>query len=168
MRTGYLMLPEIPCIDASNYRQLPICIQEVAVMSIQQDHISRKSLRVIEYGGLFIITIATLVAGFQEIMHMVNVGKVTLADLLLLFLYLEVIAMVSVYLESGKLPIRMPIYIAIVALARYLTLDIKDMDSWKVISISATIVLLTLAVLAIRYGHMKLPYSAMHNHESKD
>ncbi len=137
-------------------------------MSVKQDHISRKSLRLIEYGGLFIITIATLVAGFQEIMHMINVGKVTLSDLLLLFLYLEVIAMVSVYLESGKLPIRMPIYIAIVALARYLTLDIKDMDSWKVISISATIVLLTLAVLAIRYGHMKLPYSGMPSNEHKD
>ena len=137
-------------------------------MSIQQNHISRKSLRIIEYGGLFIITIATLVAGFQEIMHMINVGKVTLADLLLLFLYLEVVAMVSVYLESGKLPIRMPIYIAIVALARYLTLDIKDMDSWKVVSISTTIVLLTLAVLAIRYGHMKFPYSAMHSNEHKD
>ncbi len=137
-------------------------------MSIQQDHISRKSLRIIEYGGLFIITIATLVAGFQEIMHMINVGKVTLADLLLLFLYLEVVAMVSVYLESGKLPIRMPIYIAIVALARYLTLDIKDMDSWKVISISTTIVLLTVAVLAIRYGHMKLPYSGISSNEHKD
>jgi protein PsiE len=130
-------------------------------MHISPDHISRKGLRLIEYGGLFIITIATLIAGTQEIMHMFNVGKVTLADLLLLFLYLEVVAMVSVYLESGKLPIRMPIYIAIVALARYLALDIKDMESWKIIAISATIVLLALAVLAIRYGHMKYPYSSL-------
>lgn len=137
-------------------------------MTIKSDHISRKSLRLIEYSGLFIITIATLIAGFQEIMHMINVGKVTLADLLLLFLYLEVVAMVSVYLESGKLPIRMPIYIAIVALARYLTLDIKDMESWKVIAISTTIVLLTLAVLAIRYGHMKFPYSSLSKDDHKD
>ncbi len=137
-------------------------------MTIHQDHISRKSLRIIEYGGLFIITIATLVAGVQEVMHMINAGKVTLADLLLLFLYLEVVAMVSVYLESGKLPIRMPIYIAIIALSRYLTLDIKDMDSWKVIAISATILLLTVAVLAIRYGHMKFPYSGMPSNEHKD
>ncbi len=53
-------------------------------------------------------------------------GEVTLADLLLLFIYLEVVAMVGVYLESGKLPVRMPIYIGIVALARYLALDSKD------------------------------------------
>lgn len=137
-------------------------------MHIHPDHISRRGLRVIEYGGLFIITIATLIAGAQEIMHMFSVGKVTLADLLLLFLYLEVVAMVSVYLESGKLPIRMPIYIAIVALARYLALDIKDMESWKIIAISTTIVLLSVAVLAIRYGHMKYPYSAMPGNEHKD
>jgi len=137
-------------------------------MHIPQDHISRKGLRVIEYGGLFIITIATLIAGAQEIFHMFSVGKVTLADLLLLFLYLEVIAMVSVYLESGKLPIRMPIYIAIVALARYLALDIKDMESWKIIAISVTIVLLAVAVLAIRYGHMKYPYSSMSKGEHED
>ena len=129
-------------------------------MQISPDHISRKGLRVIEYGGLFIITVATLIAGAQEIFNMFSARQVTLADLLLLFLYLEVIAMVSVYLESGKLPIRMPIYIAIVALARYLALDIKEMESWKIIAISTTIVLLALAVLAIRYGHMKYPYSS--------
>lgn len=137
-------------------------------MTIRPDHISRKSLRVIEYGGLFIITIATLIAGTQEIMHMFNAGKVTLADLLLLFLYLEVIAMVSVYLESGKLPIRMPIYIAIVALARYLALDIKEMETWKIIAVAATIVLLAVAVLAIRYGHMKYPYSSVPRNEHED
>lgn len=136
-------------------------------MTISPDHISRKSLRVIEYCGLFIITIATLIAGTQEIINMFNAGKVTLADLLLLFLYLEVIAMVSVYLESGKLPIRMPIYIAIVALARYLALDIKEMETWKIITVAATIVLLALAVLVIRYGHAKFPYSALPKHEDE-
>ena len=137
-------------------------------MHVPEDHISRKGLRIIEYGGLFIITIATLIAGAQEIFHMISVAKVTLADLLLLFLYLEVIAMVSVYLESGKLPIRMPIYIAIVALARYLALDIKAMESWKIMAISTTIVLLALAVLAIRYGHKKYPYSSMPGNDQHD
>ncbi len=127
-------------------------------MSVDPDHISRKGIRLIEYGGLFVITVATLVAGFQEVMHMFEARRVTLADLLLLFLYLEVIAMVGVYLESGKLPVRMPIYIGIVALARYLILDAKDMDAWKIMAVSSAIVLLALAVLAIRYGHFKWPY----------
>ncbi len=129
-------------------------------MSVKHDHISRKSIRLIEYVGLLVITIATLVAGFQEISRMFVVGEVTLADLLLLFIYLEVVAMVGVYLESGKLPIRMPIYIGIVALARYLALDAKGMDDWKIIAVASAIVLLSLSVLAIRYGHLKLPYSS--------
>ena len=77
----------------------------------------------------------------------------------MLFIYLEVVAMVGVYLESGKLPIRMPIYIGIIALARYLALDAKGMEDWKIIAVAISIVLLALAVLLIRYGHMKLPYS---------
>ena len=128
-------------------------------MTVKEDHISRKSLRVIEYGGLFIITIATIIAGAQEIIRMISVGEVTLGDLLLLFIYLEVIAMVAVCLESGKLPIRMPIYIAIVALARYLALDSKEMDTWQFLAVSGAIVILAFAVLVIRYGHAKFPYS---------
>lgn len=138
-------------------------------MSVEPDHISRKGIRLIEYGGLFIIAVCTIIAGFQEIMKMFTVGEVTLADLLLLFIYLEVIAMVGVYLESGKLPIRMPIYIAIVALARYLALDAKEMTDWKIFAVASAIVMLTLAVLAIRYGHMKMPYSKIKNmvHENE-
>ncbi len=120
--------------------------------------LSHKGLQFIEYTGLLIITIATIIACGQEIMHMIHVQKVTLADLLLLFIYLEVIAMVGVYLESGKLPIRMPIYIAIVALARYLALDAKEMETWKIISVATAIVLLAGSVLVIRFGHIKFSY----------
>lgn len=127
-------------------------------MSVKPDHISRKSIRVIEYSGLLVITIATLIASVQELMRMFTAGGVTLADLLLLFIYLEVIAMVGVYLDSGKLPIRMPIYIGIVALARYLALDAKGMEEWKIIAVASAIVLLALSVLIIRFGHLKLPY----------
>ena len=141
-------------------------------MSVEPDHISRKGIRLIEYAGLFIITICTLIAGTQELINMAAAGKVTLADLLLLFLYLEVIAMVGVYLESGKLPVRMPIYIGIVALARYLALDAKEMETWKIIAVASAIVLLAFAVLTIRYGHIKLPYphkpSTVHDEDKID
>jgi protein PsiE len=66
--------------------------------------------------------------------------------------------MVSIYLDSGKLPVRMPLYIAIVALARYLILDMKGMDPWKVVGIAAASLILALTVLVIRYGHLKFPY----------
>ncbi|MBT8040496.1 MAG: phosphate-starvation-inducible PsiE family protein [Xanthomonadales bacterium] len=108
--------------------------------------------------GLIIIALSTVVALIIEIKVMWDNGTVMLADLLLMFIYLEIFAMVSIYLDSGKLPVRMPIYIAIVALARYLILDMKGMDAWKVVAIAVASLILALTVLVIRYGHLKYPY----------
>lgn len=70
------------------------------------------TLRVVEDVGLVIIGIATIVAGWHEVQVMLTAGRVTLADLLLMFIYLEVLTMVGLYFESGKLPVRFPLYIA--------------------------------------------------------
>lgn len=115
-------------------------------------------LHVIEQLGLLVIVIATIFAGVHEVGVMIANGVVTLADLLLMFLYLEILAMVGVYYRSGKLPVRFPIYIAIVALARYIVLDIKNMELMHLIAVSGAILLLALAVLAVRYGHIRFPY----------
>jgi len=115
-------------------------------------------LGIIEHLGLAIIIIATVVAGIGEVNVMISAGVVTLGDLLLLFLYLEILAMVGLYYKSGKLPVRFPIYIAIVALARYLVLDMKNLDQWRLLGVAAAILLLALAVLAIRFGHTRYPY----------
>ena len=112
----------------------------------------------IEYVGLLIIGIATTVAIGQEVVVMISAHKVQLADLLLMFLYLEVLAMIGQYFKSGQLPVRFPMYIAMVALARYLILDIKEMTEWRMLAVAAAIFLLTLGVLIIRYGHVKFPY----------
>jgi protein PsiE len=108
--------------------------------------------------GLLIIGISTIIAVGIEVMVMIDARTVTLADLLLLFIYLEVISMVSIYLDSGKLPVRMPIYIAIVALARYLILDMKALDTWRIMGVAAAALVLALAVLVIRFGHTRFPY----------
>lgn len=115
-------------------------------------------LHVIEQLGLLVIVVATVFAGIHEVGVMMSNAVVTLADLLLMFLYLEILAMVGVYYRSGKLPVRFPIYIAIVALARYIVLDIKNMELMHLIAVSAAILLLALAVLAVRYGHVRFPY----------
>jgi protein PsiE len=120
----------------------------------------KTALTIIQDIGLLLIAIATVVALGIEVMHMIDARTVTLADLLLMFIYLEVFAMVSIYLESGKLPVRMPLYIAIVALARYLILDMKGMDTWKMIGIAGAALILAIAILVIRYGHLKYPYSS--------
>ena len=116
-------------------------------------------LEIVENIGLMVIAVATVFAGYQEITLMVGHGKVTLADLLLMFLYLEVLTMVGLYYDSGKLPVRFPLYIAMVALARYLILDIKDLDVWRMLAVSGSVLLISLAVLLIRYGHVRYPYA---------
>ncbi len=119
---------------------------------------SHRMLRLFEAAGLIVIALATIFAGYQETMLMVHNARVTLADLLLMFLYLEILTMVGLYFESGKLPVRFPLYIAMVAMARYVTVDIKEMDSMRLLGVSASIVLVALAVLVIRFGHVRYPY----------
>ena len=119
---------------------------------------NQKLLSLVEHIGLLVIAIATVIAMASEITAMALARQVTLADLLLLFLYLEVLAMVGAYYRSGKLPVRFPLYISMVALARYLVLDIKGMDDWRMLAITASILLLTLSVLVVRIGHVRYPY----------
>jgi len=113
--------------------------------------------------GLLIIAIATVIAMGFEITSMIQAKNVTLADLLLLFIYLEVLAMVAMYLESGKLPVRIPLYIAIVALARYMILDMKNLDTYRMLGLAGAAFILAITILAIRYGHTKFPYSKSEN-----
>ncbi|MGW8248964.1 MAG: phosphate-starvation-inducible protein PsiE [Acidiferrobacterales bacterium] len=120
--------------------------------------LGHKAIVFIEDIGLIIIAVSTVIAVGIEINTMVEARTVRLADLLLLFIYLEVLAMVAMYLDTGNLPVRIPLYIAIVALARYMILDMKSMDNWRLLGIAGSILLVSVAVLVHRYGHTKFPY----------
>ena len=117
-----------------------------------------KALSFVEHIGLFTIAILTAIAMGIEVWAVIENATVTLADLLLLFIYLEVFAMVSLYLKSGRLPVRMPLYIAVVALARYIILDMKNLDTERMLGLSAAILIIAIAILVIRFGHIKYPY----------
>ena len=127
-----------------------------------------KAITLLEDVGLIIIAVATVFAVGVEVSAMLTARTVTLSDLLLLFIYLEVLAMVAMYLESGKLPVRMPLYIAIVALARYMILDMKSMDNWRMLGIAGAILMISVAVLVHRYGHTKFPYIKSDNDQTKN
>ncbi len=118
----------------------------------------KKVLEVVEQAGLALILIATVIAIGQEVWYIIEKQRVDLADLLLLFIYLEVVAMVGIYFESHSLPVRFPLYIAMVALARYLILDSKDMQWDRLVGVGAVILILALAILVIRFGHVRFPY----------
>lgn len=113
----------------------------------------------IEFFGLAVIGLATTLAMGDQVLDMWRNGRVTLTDLLQMFLFLEVLAMISQYFKSGQLPVRFPLYIGMVALARYLILDLKELTEWRMLAIASAILLLALGVLVIRFGHVRYPYS---------
>lgn len=119
---------------------------------------SQKLQNVVQQALLVIITLATIIAVSQEIYTMFIKMEVKISELLLLFIYLEIITMVVIYIESGQMPVRIPLYIAMVALARYLILDMENMTEWAMFSVSGSILLISLAVLIVRVGHTKFPY----------
>ena len=118
----------------------------------------KQVLEVVEQVGLALVLLATIIAIGQEVWVILLKLRVDLADLLLLFIYLEVVAMVGIYFESHALPVRFPLYIAIVALARYIILDSKTMGWEKMLAIGATILIIAAAILVIRIGHVRFPY----------
>lgn len=116
-----------------------------------------RAMELAELFGLFIIGIGTVAAMVLLIWHMVNSDGVTLTDLLLMFLYLEVFAMVGQYLKAGQLPVRFPLYIAMVSIARDLILRAGANTELHLLASAGAIVLIALGVLIIRYGQARYP-----------
>lgn len=128
-------------------------------VSLDVKQLGSKVISIIEHAGLLVVLVAALFAGTQEIVAMWRSGRVNVSDLLLLFIYLEVVTMSSVYWRIGRLPVRIPLYIAMVALSRHLILNTEAVSPWAVLAEAAAILILALAVLLVRYGHIRLPYT---------
>lgn len=119
----------------------------------------QRILGVVEQTVLIIIGLATVFAVFQAVAHIWQARTITVGDILLLFLYLEVMTMLNHYLSAGTLPVRYPLYIGIIALARFLVLDIKELDAMTMFALSGSILLIALSILIVRYGHVRFPYT---------
>ena len=109
----------------------------------------------LQLGLLIIILISAVVAVFLEIYNMYQVKTVTLADLLLMFLYLEVLAMVRVFWEQQSISITLPLLIAITALSRFIILQGKEMDPSVLVYESSAILLIAIAIVVMRLRHSK-------------
>ena len=120
---------------------------------------AQHGLTIVGQTVLIVIAVSTIFAVMQEINHVWEAGTIAVGDLLMLFLYLEVMSMLNHYLGSGNLPVRYPLYIGIIALARFLVLDIKEIDAFKMFALSGSILLIALAILIVRYGHVRFPYT---------
>ena len=102
---------------------------------------------------LTIILISTIIAVGIEIKNMFMIQKVTLADLLLMFLYLEVLAMVRVFWDQQSISITLPLLIAITALSRFIILQGKEMDPTGLVYEAVAIVLIAAAIVILRLRH---------------
>ena len=102
---------------------------------------------------MVIILICTVIAVGIEINKMFLVQSVTLADLLLMFLYLEVLAMVRVFWDQQSISITLPLLIAITALARFIILQGKEMDPTALVYEAVAILLIAGAIVVLRLRH---------------
>jgi len=102
---------------------------------------------------LTIILLSTVIAVGIEIKTMFLNQSVTLADLLLMFLYLEVLAMVRIFWDQQSISITLPLLIAITALSRFIILQGKEMDPSGLVYEAVAIVLIASAIVILRLRH---------------
>jgi len=112
------------------------------------------------YLALFIIGGTIVWSAAYEYIGMMSQGYAKLKDILLLFIYLELVAMVGIYFKTHQLPVIFLTYIAITALARHLVVDLKDMSVmdqvYLMLGISGAILLLTFSIIGMAYANKKL------------
>jgi len=110
----------------------------------------------IEKAVIFVILVSTITAIIFEILKMINAQYVELADLLLLFIYVEVIGMVRVYMISNRVRMTYPLFIAITALSRLIILQGKDSNPDLLLYEAGAIVLVAIAVVILRIRYIPL------------
>ena len=122
---------------------------------------------VIKYTEKFLlglIAVLTLIATGQEVFNIYSIGTVNLADLLLLFIYTEVLGMIGVFYASNRIPITLPLFIAMTALARLIILQGKEMDPITLVYEAGAMAIIALACLIIRF---KPPWTYKHTGEDE-
>jgi protein PsiE len=111
------------------------------------------------YLALFAIGGAIVWSAVHAFMGMAGKGHASIDDILLLFIYLELGAMVGIYFKTNHMPVRFLIYVGITALTRLLVGDIATHHKldWGIVVVPAAILLLALANLVVRYGSARFP-----------
>lgn len=113
-----------------------------------------KIIRFIQVFAVLLIFIGSLIGFFQEISNMVEIQKIQLADLLLLFIYVEVMGMIRVYLLQEEIRITYPLIIAITAISRLIILQKKDLDPAILIYESVAILILAIAIIVLKMRYV--------------
>ena len=105
---------------------------------------------------LSVLIVCTIIAIGMEIQGMIAVYNVTLADILLLFIYIEIIGMIKEYWVSKMIRMSYPLFIAMTALARMIIMQRKDVDPSAYVYESVAILILAIAIVVLRVRHMEI------------
>lgn len=126
----------------------------------------QSSIWIVEQGILLLIALATVGATVIELVRIFEVMTVNLSDLFLLFIYAEVLGMVGVFYRDKRIPVTLPIIIAITALTRMIILQSKDLDAINIIYEASGILLLSVAAYIMSLKD-KNSLSKLKNREEK-
>jgi protein PsiE len=113
-------------------------------------------IRSVQVSAVLLIFIGAVIGFSIEVFKMINLKKVELADLLLLFIYVEVMGMIRVYLLQEEIRITYPLIIAITAISRLIILQKKDLDPSILIYESLAILILALAIIVLRLRYLNV------------
>jgi len=126
-------------------------------------------VEIFHFLALFAIGAATVWAATHAFMEMVSRGSATVEDLLLLFIYLEIGAMVGIYFKTNRMPVRFLIYVAITALTRHMIgfVNIAHQPGvalnpdMSILAMAGAILLLSIALLLLRFGSHQYPSDSL-------
>ena len=124
------------------------------------------TIRNIQLTAVLFVLVSTIIAFVLEVKEMYENKNIELADLLLMFIYIEVIGLVKSYWETRSVRITYPLVIAITALARFIILQDKESDPSNLIYISIAILIVALATVVIRFRNSK--YLKIDNSKSNE
>jgi len=106
---------------------------------------------------LVIISLLTMLAVALELAHFAEAGRIRLADLLLLFIYLEVIGMAYAYYATHSVPVTLPVLIAITGITRLIILQGKEAEPSKLLFEAGAVLLLALALAILSWASQRTP-----------
>jgi protein PsiE len=137
------------CVSSMDMNEIKKKIQEFGDVMVDIFH----------YLALFVIGATIVWSATFEYIHIMQQGHAKLKDILLLFIYLELGAMVGIYFKTHRLPVQFLIYIAITALSRHLVIDVQKVSDsfhlYLLLSITLAVVILSVSILILTYTARK-------------
>ena len=118
-------------------------------------YLGRGFVDVFHYIILFSISVVVVWTAGKEFLTIIQKGSADLKDILLLFIYLELLAMIGIYFKTHRLPVQFLIFIAITALSRHLVVDVQAVSDyyhlWLLATISMAIMVLSASIVILTW-----------------